>query len=120
MGLYPDGLINGGGGGLYPGGLSKYKRNTKNVSDLRVKTYLRNELKLTYYYILSYIYNTFIVRHHKQRIYFKNIYKTDLCDCLKRTAKGTHLYSKWAYKRGGGSYPGKLICHGNHFFKTHF
>ena len=63
--------------------------------------YLRNELKLTYHYILSYIYNAFIVRHNKRRIYFKNIYKTDLCDCLKRNAKGTHLYSRWAYKRGG-------------------
>ena len=63
--------------------------------------YLRNELKLTYHYILSYIYNTFIVRHNKRIIYFKNIYKTDLCDCLKRNTKGTHLYSRWAYKRGG-------------------
>ena len=78
-----------------------YKRNKKNVSGRRDKTYLRNELKLTYNYILSYIYNTFIVRHNKRRIYFKNIYKTDLCDCLKRSAKGTHLYSSWAYKLGG-------------------
>ena len=77
-------LINGGGA---------YKWN---------KTYLRNELKLTHHRILSYIYNTFIVRHNKLRIYFKNIYKTDLCDCIKRNAKGTHLYSSWAYKQGGG------------------
>ena len=73
-----------------------------------IKLYLRNELKLTYHYILSYIYNTFIVRHNKRRIYFKNIYKTDFCDCLKRNAKGIHLYSRWAYKRGG-LYPGGLI-----------
>ena len=33
-----------------------------------IKTYLRNELKLTYHYILSYIYIS------------KNIYKTDLYD----------------------------------------
>ena len=73
--------------------------------------YLRNELKLTYHYILSYIYNTFIVRHNERRIYFKNINKTDLCDCLKRNAKGTHLYRRWAYKRGGGGglYPGGLM-----------
>ena len=48
------------------------------------------------------------MRHNKRRIYFKNIYKTDLCDCLKINAKGTHLYSRWAYKRGG-LYPGGLI-----------
>ena len=36
------------------------------------------KLKLTYHYILSYIYNIFIVHHNKQRICFKNIYKTDL------------------------------------------
>ena len=41
----------------------------KNVLELRDKTYLRNKLKLTYHYILSYIYNSFIVRH-KRRIYF--------------------------------------------------
>ena len=87
------GLINGEGG-LYP-----------DVSERRDKTCLRNELKLTYHYILSYIYNTFIVRHNKRRIYFKNIYKTNLCDWLKRNAKGTHFYSIWAYKRGGGLYP---------------
>ena len=44
----------------------------KNVLELRDKTYLRNKLKLTYHYILSYIYNSFIVRH-KRNIYFKNI-----------------------------------------------
>ena len=66
----------GGGGGAY-------KRNKKEVSERRDKTHLRNELKLTYHYILSYIYITFIVRHNKRRIYFKNIsktYKTDLFD----------------------------------------
>ena len=89
----------GEGGGLISG--RAYKRNEKNVSEQQDKTYLRNELKLTYLYVLSYIYNTFIVRYNKRRIYFKNIYKTDLCDCLKRNAKGTHLYSRWAYKPGG-------------------
>ena len=40
--------------------------------------YLGNELKVTCHdYILSYIYNTFIVRQNKRRIYFKNIYKID-------------------------------------------
>ena len=29
-----------------------YKRNKRNVSERRHKTYLRNELKLTYHYIL--------------------------------------------------------------------
>ena len=41
----------GGGGGLIPGWA--YKRNKKNASERRVKTYLRNELKLTFHYILS-------------------------------------------------------------------
>ena len=49
------------------------------------------------------------MRHNKWRIYFENIYETDLCDCLKRNAKGTHLYSSWACKRGGGLHPGGLI-----------
>ena len=89
----------GGGGGLYPGGLiSGIKRD---VSERRDKTYLRKELKLTYHYVLSYIYNTFIVRYNKRRFYFKNIYKTDLCDCLKRNANRTHLHSRWASIRGG-------------------
>ena len=44
--------------------------------------YLRNELKLSYHYILSYICNTFLVRH---------------------------LYGRWTYKWGGGLYPGGLI-----------
>ena len=50
-------------GGLISGWA--YKPNKKNVSEQRDKTYLRNELKLTFYYILNYIYNTFIlqVRH---------------------------------------------------------
>ena len=69
------GLINGEGGGLISGWA--YKQNKKNVSERRDKTYLRNELKLTYHYVLSYIYNTFSVRYNKRRIYFKNIYKTD-------------------------------------------
>ena len=48
------------------------------------------------------------MHHNKQRIYFKNIYETDFCDCIKRNAKGTHLYSRWAYKQGG-LYPAGLI-----------
>ena len=44
------------------------------------KTYLRNELKLTYHYILSYIYITFIVHNNKWKFYLKNMYKTNLCD----------------------------------------
>ena len=42
--------------------------------------YVRNEFKLTYQYILNYIYNSFIVCHNIWRIYFKSIYKTDSCD----------------------------------------
>ena len=87
------------------------KRNKKNVSERRDKTYLRNELKLTYHYILSYIYNTFIVRHNKRRIYFKNIHKTDFrlkTLMFKKKRKGTHLYNRWAYK-WGALYPGGLI-----------
>ena len=60
-----------GGGVLYP--WWAYKRDKKNVSERRDKTYLRNELKLTYHCILRCIYNTFIVRHNKQRIYFKHL-----------------------------------------------
>ena len=41
------------GGGLISGWA--YKRNKKNVSERRDKTYLRNELTLTYHYISSYI-----------------------------------------------------------------
>ena len=40
---------------------------------------------------------------------FKNIYKTDLCDCIKRNTKGTHLYSRRAYKQGGSLNLGGLI-----------
>ena len=43
------GLINGGG--LYPGGLISGIK--KNVWERRDKTYLRDELKLKYHYILS-------------------------------------------------------------------
>ena len=46
--VYPGALING----------------IKNVSERRDKTYLRNELKRTYHYILSYICNRFIVCHN--------------------------------------------------------
>ena len=66
----------GGGGGRLISGCA-YMRNKKYVSERRDKTYLRDELKLTYHYILSYIYNTFIVRHNKRRIHFKNIHKTN-------------------------------------------
>ena len=71
------------------GGLINGRRGLY-VAERRDKTYPRNKLKLTYHYISSYIYNTFIVCHNKRRIYFKNVYKTDLRDCLKRNAKGTH------------------------------
>ena len=49
--------------------------------------------------------------HNKQIIYFKNIYKTNFYDRLKRNENRTHLYSRWAYKWGGGGglYPGGLI-----------
>ena len=89
-GLYPGGLTNGGGGlisewaykrgrGLISGWA--YKRDKKNVSEVQDKTYLRIELELTYQCILSYIYNiTFILRHNKQKTYFKNISKTNLND----------------------------------------
>ena len=49
------------------------------------------------------------MHHNKRRIDFKSIYKTDLCDCLKRNAKETHLYSSWAYKHGGGGGGAGLI-----------
>ena len=102
-------------GSLYPAGglISGIK---KNLSERRDKTYLRNELKLRYHYILSYIYNIFIVRYNKQRMYLKNIYKTDLCDCLKQTQK-EHTYTvaglinRGAYIQGG-LYPGGLISRG--------
>ena len=77
---------------------------------------------LTYHYILSYIYNAFIVRYNKWRIYFKNIYKTDLCERLKRNTKGTHLYSRWVYKWGGGGGEGLisriiyLLANGCHLY----
>ena len=45
-----------GGGGLISGWA--YKQNEKNCSERRDKAYLRNRLKLTYHYVLSYIYNT--------------------------------------------------------------
>ena len=70
-------------------------------SERRDKTCLRNEFKLTYHYILSYIYNTSIVRHNKRIIYFKNIYKTDLRE---------HTYTVNGLINGrGGLYPGGLI-----------
>ena len=54
-----------------------YKRNKRCVSERRDKTYQRNELKITYHCILSYICNnTFVVRHNKRIIYFRKIYKT--------------------------------------------
>ena len=63
----------GGGEGLISGWA--YKRHKKNVLERRDKTCLRNQLKLTYHYVLSYIYNTFIVRYNKRRIYFKKSIK---------------------------------------------
>ena len=53
-----------------------YKRNKRNVSERRDKTYLRNELKLTYHNIWSYI-----VRHNKWRTYSKTSIK-HLCDWI--------------------------------------
>ena len=84
-------------------GLS-YKRNKRNVSGRQDKTYLRNELKLTYNDNSSYIYNTFIFDHRKRRIYFKNIYKTPM-----RLEQEQDRHIRWAYKRGGGIYPDGLI-----------
>ena len=80
----PDNFIRGFGSSYERGGLISgwaYSVSKKSVSEREDKTYLINELKLTYHYILSYIYNTFIVCHNKRIIYFKNIYKTNLCDC---------------------------------------
>ena len=58
------------------------------------------------------------MRHNKRKIYFRNIYKSDLYDCLKRNAKGTHLYTVDGLINGGGGalisgwaygfYPGSL------------
>ena len=45
--------VGDGGGGVISGWA--YKRNKKNVSERRDKTYLRNELTLTHHYISSYI-----------------------------------------------------------------
>ena len=93
-------------GGAYIRGLiSGIKKMFRNDE---IKQYLRNELKQTYHYILSYIYNTFTVRHNKRKIYFTNTYKTDLCDCLKKNAKGT-VDELVNGREGGGSYPGGLI-----------
>ena len=46
------GLLTGGGGGGLISGWA-YKCNKKIVSERRDKAYLRNELKLTFHYILS-------------------------------------------------------------------
>ena len=102
-----------GGGGLYPGGLIGGTK--KNVSEKRDKTYLRNELKLTYHYILSYIYNTFIVYHNKRRIYFKNIYKTDFrlkTLMFKKIRKRNTLIQWMGLKMGGGLISGGLKTEG--------
>ena len=48
------------------------------------------------------------MRYNKRRTYFKNIYKTDLCNCLKRNAK-EHTYTVDGLINGGGLYPGWLI-----------
>ena len=67
-------------------------------------------IKANNHYIYSYIYNALIVHYNKRRIYFKNIYKTDLCDCLKKNRKrNTLIQYSWAYKRAGFKYPGGLI-----------
>ena len=53
------------------------------------------------------------MHHNKRRIYFKNIYKTDFrlktLMFKKKRKRSSHLYSTWAYKRGGGLYLGDLI-----------
>ena len=66
------GFINGGGGGGLLTGWA-YKQNLK-------KMFRNDEVKRI-------IYNTFIVRRNKRRIYFKNIYKTELCDWNNRDEK---------------------------------
>ena len=81
---------------------------------------LRKKLKLTYHYILSYIYNSFIVRH-KRRIYFKNrslkpTYVTYVCNfrfkslIFKKKCKNEYTYTVVGLINGGGGlYPGGLI-----------
>ena len=48
------------------------------------------------------------MHYNKRIIYFKNIYKTDLCECLKETQK-EHTYTVDGLINGGGLYPGGLI-----------
>ena len=67
-------------------------------------------IKLTYHFILSYIYNTFIVRHNKRRTYFQKLtYKTDLCDwnnwnfdVFKKEMQKEHTYTVDGLINGGG------------------
>ena len=88
-----------GGGGAYTWG--HISGITKNVSERGDKTNLRNELKQTYHYIKSYIYNTFTVRHNERRIYLKNIYKTQILMFVKER---TYTLDGLINERGGGSY----------------
>ena len=85
-------FIRGFGLAYKRGGGGSYKRNKKKFGPTRQNVSELYELKLTYNYILSYIYNTFIVCHSKRRIHFKNIYKTDLCD--RNNWNGTEWKSK--------------------------
>ena len=89
-------------GSLYAGGLISgikkmfWNDEVKRRSEKRIRANIPLDFET---------YNTFIVRHNKRKTCFKNIYKTDLCDCLKRNAKGTQLFSRWACRRGGrGAY----------------
>ena len=115
--------INGGrGGGLISGW--DYKRNLKNVSERRDKTYLRNELKLKFRYILSYIYITFIVRH-KVKMQKEHTFTVD--GLISGGLISGIIYSfenGWAYIRGKlktglglkvGFYgTNHTVCYGNH------
>ena len=75
----------------------------KSVSERGDKTYLINELKLTYQYILSYIYNTFIVRHKNGEF----ISKTSIKPTCATVRNAKYLYGRRSYKRGlqTGLYP---------------
>ena len=93
-----------GGGGAYNGG--HISGITKNVSERGDKTNLRNELKQTYHYIKSYIYNTFTVRHNERRIYLKNIYKTQILMFVKER---TYTLDGLINERGGGVVISRII-----------
>ena len=81
------------GGDLYPGGLILKKTKTK-FSERQNKMYLRNKLKLTYHYILSFIYNTFITCITINREFISKTFTkpTYICNCIKRNTK-EHTYT---------------------------